>query len=532
MLSIGDIVQRARKGDERAYAELVRRFQPYAEGRAYRILHDWRLAQDVSQEAFTEAFSKLDQLLEPKAFPGWFSRVVTKHIDRVTRKKQLPTYPLFEETEIPWDAETATQALTNQEVVRYLDELVEELTPLEQEAVKLYYGDQLQQKEIAKRLGCSVPAVKKRLHTARRKLLNILQLEGALDESEALDEPDLSREDQLFAAAWAGFARKVERLVTDDPELVEATNDDELDILLHAAHAAHYLGSTTVPELLASRGAQLTIHSSSALGYRREVEHGLKRDLQAARLAGPWGRSPLHWAACGGHAPVIESLLSGGASVADIDAWGCTPLHLAADFGRLDSVELLLEYGANPNRPATNGKTPVHLAAQNGNVEILKKLLAASGVLDIFSFAALGWDDDIERCLRQNRRLIDARWPFGTTPLHVAAECKHASAAETLIRKGLPLDIVAAIELDWRDSIDDVLKGDPLQVKVKGGSFGFTALHCASTQGNRNLARRLIESGAEVNARDSMFRKTPLREALFFGKNTMAAFLRRHGAHA
>ena len=59
---------------------LVRRFQDMAVAYGYSLLRDWQAAEDASQEAFLEAFRDLPKLRQPEAFPGWFRRIVFKHV--------------------------------------------------------------------------------------------------------------------------------------------------------------------------------------------------------------------------------------------------------------------------------------------------------------------------------------------------------------------------------------------------------------------------------------------------------------------
>ena len=98
MEELATLVERSRSGDLTAFETLVRRFQDMACGYAYSILGDFHLAEDAAQEAFVDAYGKLYQLREPKAFAGWFRRIVFKHCDRVTRRKQVPTVPLVSST--------------------------------------------------------------------------------------------------------------------------------------------------------------------------------------------------------------------------------------------------------------------------------------------------------------------------------------------------------------------------------------------------------------------------------------------------
>ncbi len=65
------LVTRAQAENDRAYGELVRRFQDMAYGYAYAILNDFQLAEDAAQEAFIEAYRCLPGSEHPQAFPGW-----------------------------------------------------------------------------------------------------------------------------------------------------------------------------------------------------------------------------------------------------------------------------------------------------------------------------------------------------------------------------------------------------------------------------------------------------------------------------
>jgi Na+/H+ antiporter NhaC len=82
------------------------------------------------------------------------------------------------------------------------------------------------------------------------------------------------------------------------------------------------------------------------------------------------------------------------------------------------------------------------------------------------------------------------------------------------------------------ERLTKLLEAAPDAINQKGGSFGFTALHAATSKGRRDLARLLIVRGAEVNATDDMFDKTPLGEALYYGHEAMARLLYKHGARS
>ena len=96
MERLAQLVLRAQGGDVDAYGTIVKRFRDMAYGYAYSYLKNFGWAEDVTQEAFIEAYRELAKLRKPEVFPGWLRKIVFKHCDRVTRNKHLALVPLEE----------------------------------------------------------------------------------------------------------------------------------------------------------------------------------------------------------------------------------------------------------------------------------------------------------------------------------------------------------------------------------------------------------------------------------------------------
>jgi len=78
---------RARRGDVDACEKIFRLFNPPAYALAYRICHCPQLAQDVTQEAFINAFRRLGQFRGEAPFWGWLRRVVVNHAISIMRQQ-------------------------------------------------------------------------------------------------------------------------------------------------------------------------------------------------------------------------------------------------------------------------------------------------------------------------------------------------------------------------------------------------------------------------------------------------------------
>lgn len=181
MRELSELVEAAQSGDSEAYDALIQRFQQMAYATAYRYLGDHHLAQDLVQEAALEAFVHLPQLKEPGAFPGWFRQIVFRQCTRVLRQVTLQ-YTSLEAVSDSLLAECNPEDIAVQGEVQACVRLAVASLPRHERLVTvLFYGCRYSYNEVSALLKIPLTTVKKRLHSARRKLK--VQLQASLHDT-------------------------------------------------------------------------------------------------------------------------------------------------------------------------------------------------------------------------------------------------------------------------------------------------------------------------------------------------------------
>jgi len=167
-------VAAAQRGDEEAFARLVRRRQGLVLALIAARVRGRNDVEDLAQEVFLRAWKRLPELREPRKFAGWLARIaVNAALDHRRRAAVRPrTGSLGEDgaaEPAAGDAPADRGLLLREDFARVLEALGT-LDARSQAAVVLRYREGLAVKEVAERLGDSPAAVAMRLTRALRAL--------------------------------------------------------------------------------------------------------------------------------------------------------------------------------------------------------------------------------------------------------------------------------------------------------------------------------------------------------------------------
>lgn len=163
-----ELVARARRNDHAAFAELVRRHERLALGIAWTRLGDFHAAQDIVQEAFVLAYSRLRELRSAEAFGPWVAQITARLAGRASkRRSQFEPAAALAQLPAPEQA-----ALPNEETARVLA-AVERLPAALQDVVLLRYVEGHDVARIAEILARPLGTVTKQLSRAVGRLQSI-----------------------------------------------------------------------------------------------------------------------------------------------------------------------------------------------------------------------------------------------------------------------------------------------------------------------------------------------------------------------
>jgi len=166
------LVERARAGDEEAFASLARAAGDRLLAIAYRILRDLGLAEDAVQQTLVLAWRELPSLRDVERFDAWLHRLLVNACYRESRRGRRWAANV---RVLPTDGPAGTDDFRAVEQRDQLDRAFRRL-PAEQRAVFVfhhYLG--LTLPEVAVQLGVPLGTVKSRLHYATNTLRGALE---------------------------------------------------------------------------------------------------------------------------------------------------------------------------------------------------------------------------------------------------------------------------------------------------------------------------------------------------------------------
>jgi prepilin-type processing-associated H-X9-DG protein len=176
-------------------------------------------------------------------------------------------------------------------------------------------------------------------------------------------------------------------------------------------------------------------------------------------------------------------------------------MRLSAYTGDMFITKLLIENGFNTNEDLGMGWTALHYAVRLGHIDLVQYLIDNNA--DIH----LGTEEQM-------------------TPLMLAISHKRKDIEKILIENGSKTDAFCETIRGNKKAVEEFIRDDPNVIfEIKGH---FTLLHWAAYKGHMDIAKLLIDEGADVNVLSEYV--TPLFWAVRYNRTDMAQLLIDNGA--
>ncbi len=182
-----EVVLRARQGQERAYRELVRRYERPIFSLLYRMVRDRELAEDLSQETFVKALNAIESYRPEYKFSSWIFKIANNAAIDHLRRRELDTLSLegspHAETPEAMEAtalqigdrgETPLDIVEAKELGGEIEQAIARLRPEYRACIMLRHIDGRAYEEIAEILDLPLGTVKTYIHRARNELRQYL----------------------------------------------------------------------------------------------------------------------------------------------------------------------------------------------------------------------------------------------------------------------------------------------------------------------------------------------------------------------
>lgn len=176
-------VEQAAAGDAKAMEALYKFTYPGAYSLTSHLCANPNDVEDILQESYITAFSRLDTIRDKAAFPAWLKKIVVNTWRAFAKEKsnayETAVYDVTDEYfEEGMYSESALDAVEISENNREIYRLVNELPENQRVCVILFYYEDMKVDEIAETLNIPIGSVKSRLYYGRQQLRSMMEQQG------------------------------------------------------------------------------------------------------------------------------------------------------------------------------------------------------------------------------------------------------------------------------------------------------------------------------------------------------------------
>lgn len=180
-----DLVQKAKNGDQNAFAELMDRYRDSIYFMLLKMVQNKDDADDLTIEAFGKAFNRLELYTPNFAFSTWLFKIASNNCIDFIRRKKKNTISIDQAVggdegdemyiDLKSDSLDPEEISIKEQKVKMMRDVVQKLKPRYRQLVEMRYFQELSYEEIAEKLDLPLGTVKAQLFRARDLLFEILK---------------------------------------------------------------------------------------------------------------------------------------------------------------------------------------------------------------------------------------------------------------------------------------------------------------------------------------------------------------------
>ena len=187
------LIQRAQKGDEAAFNQIVAQYRRRILGTVSRVIGRPEDVEDVGQEVFVRLYYSLEQLRSPEVFEPWLYRLTQNacfdYLRRRKRRNESRMSDLSEQAVMHADADAAGEFKLEEDrkagIREFTQERLGEVSEEDRILLTLKEVEGLSIKELEEIYNINENAVKVRLFRARQRVLRAYEKKTKAAESES-----------------------------------------------------------------------------------------------------------------------------------------------------------------------------------------------------------------------------------------------------------------------------------------------------------------------------------------------------------
>jgi uncharacterized protein len=292
-----------------------------------------------------------------------------------------------------------------------------------------------------------------------------------------------------------------------------------------------WIGLVLSANLLNAAGGDVRL-ADAAMRSDRDAVRSLLQQKADVNVPQPDGTTALHWAVRHDDLETAKLLIRAGAKATAATRYGVTPIYLACVNGNAAMIDTLLRAGASPNATNAGGETALMTAVRTGKLDAVKLLLDRGATVnakeDVRGQTALMWavlenHPEVARLLIANEADVNAQTnvsiPDGTSGVPEATSADIGAHGVGIYRpRAVPSPSGAMTPLLFA-----VREGNLEMARIlvdakadleRASANGTHPLVVAITNNHIELALFLLEKGADANAFDNFYKRTPIFAAV------------------